>query len=392
MVDSITFHTKNFITYSDEYFTKAEFQELKGKYGVFGRFAVRYTDHYKKCKKEGRYFPQVNLIARYKMTPQGAVPTERWLVVQVSLPKIIFGTNIFDMDERLLSVAAQKIAEALKEIQVAMTVEAILSSIVYRIDYSKMLQIAASFGTTDRVLRALAPYDLKQSSDFNRNHYYDGRKGFYLKYYNSSQGLVVYDKFDEIVANGKTNLEHAIAREYMAGKWKKGALRFELSIQKKQSVDAMLRKFYSEKKKDFTVKEVARVDIAKACLLKTFDDVYVSDFSRLVRLGGLKEVELVRLIESAAESLNDRAILYYLTHKVREHGLKATVELLKSEVSPATIGRYKRRIETILADVEAKKDNVSVVQYLRRKLVVFRPILPTNLQAILAVADHEDKV
>ncbi len=294
------------------------------------------------------------------------------------------------MDERLLPVVAQKLVTSLKEIKVNVKPEDILSAIVYRIDYSKILQISASFGTTDRILRALAPYDMKQSSDFNRRDYHDGRDGFYIKFFNSSQGLVIYDKFDEIVTNGKTKLEQEITRQYKAGKWTKGALRFELSLQKKQTVDATLRKYITTKKKDFTLREAARTDIAKDCIMRTFENVYVKDFNRLVRLGNLKNTELIRLIEEHTDNFRDRAILYYLAHRVRDHGLKTAVEELRKQTSPATLGRYKKAVETVLAKTEAKKDVVGVIPYIRRKLAAFRPVLPKKLGAILGtVADGE---
>lgn len=393
MIDSVTIHIANFVTYSDEFFTKAQHQDLKGKHGIFGRITTRYTDYPQKCKAEGRYFPQVHIVERSRRTVRGMVPTERKLVVQVSLPKLLFGASIFDMDERLLLLAAKKLVDVLGEIKIGVTVENVLDAVVYRLDYSKILQISPSFGTTAHMLRALLPYDMKQSSDFNRRDYHDGKNGFYIKFFNSSQGFVIYDKFDEIVTNGKTKLEQEIARQYKVGKWTKGALRVELSLQKKQTVDATLRQFSDAvKKKDYTLREAAKSEIAKHVLMRTFERVYVKDFNRLIRLGGLKETELLHIIEQHAKDFRDRAVLYYLAHRVRDNGLKATIEDLKRQASPATVGRYKRAVEDILGGVEAKKDNMNPVTYLQRKLAAFRPILPKKLEAILGVADVPEEV
>lgn len=392
MIDSVTLHITNFVTYSEEFFTKAQFQELKGKYGVFGRFATRYTDYPQRCKTEGRYFPQVHILERARRAKGGMTTTERKLIVQVSLPKLIFGTSIFDMDKRLLPLAAQKLAAALEEIKVGVKPEDILGAVVIRVDYSKILQISPSFGSTAKVLRALMPYDMKQSSDFNRRDFHDGKDGFYIKFYNSSQGFVIYDKFDEIVVNGKTKLDQEIARQYKNGKWTKGALRIELSLQKKQTVDAALRQFSNAaKKKDYTLREVAQAEIAKKVLMLTFENVYVKDFNRLVRLTDLKNTELLHLLGEYTDDFRDRAILYYLSHRVRDVGLKKAIEELKHEASPATVTRYKKTVEIILAKAEARKDVVGVVPYLQRKLIAFRPVLPKNLEAILGVADEADE-
>jgi len=383
MIDSITLRIEDYVLYSDKFFTKTKYQELKGEYGVFGIYATRFTHYAKTCAQEGRYFPQVQIIERLKRTKLGMTPTNKHLVVQVSLPKLLFGTNIFDIDEKLLPVIFTKLVETLKEIDTEVTVDAIHSATVTRLDYSKIIQISPSYGSTKRILRALAPYDMKQSSDFNRSHYHDGRDGFYLKFFNSSQGLVLYDKFDEIVTNGKTHLEQEIARQYQSGKWTKGALRIELSLQKKQTVDSAIRQFSGEKKKAYTLQDVAKQSIAQACLLRSFESVYVTDFNRLIRLGELKDTEIIHLIENHVSNFRDRAIIYYLIHRSKTLGLKSAIGGLKKGTSSAAVGRYKRTIESVLGAVEAKKDVMTPVSYIHRKLQAFKLVLPKKLQETL---------
>ena len=393
MIDSVTLSIRNFIVYSDEFFTKAKVQELSGEFGVFGRFSTRYTDYPQRCKAEGRYFPQVHIAERFRRWHGGwcVQPASRHLVVQVSLPKLLYSVSIFDIDERLLPAVAQRIVEALKEIKIGVTLDEVLDAVVQRVDYSKILKISPSFGSTARILRGLAPYECKQSSDFNRSNYHDGRDGFYLKFYNSSRGFVIYDKFDEILTNGRTKLEQEIARQYVAGKWKHGALRIELSLQKKQTVEAALRRFISTKRKDFTFRDAMSTKIARALILETFEQVYVKDFNRLVRLTGLKDAEILALIGTKATAFKERAVLYYLVHRVRDVGLRSAIEELKREASPATVGRYKAAVERVLAQADAKKDSVDVVAYLYRKLQTFTPVLPKKLSAALKVVDDESQ-
>jgi len=392
MIDSVTFRISDFVLYSAEFFTQSQHKDLKGDFGLFGRYSTSYTTYPKKCTKEGRYFPQVSIIEQFRRSRGQMVSTSRNLVVQVSLPKILFGTNIFDIDENLMPNIVQKIVDSLSEIKVGVTPQNVFDAVVTRVDFSKMIQVASSYGTTAQILRALLPYDLKQSSDFNRRDFHNGRDGFYLKFYNSSQALVIYDKFDEIVTNGKTNLEHEIARQYKDGKWTKGAIRFEVSLQKKQTVGVVMRQFTKTKNKDFTLQEIARADISQAYLLRVFESVYIKDFNRLVRIIGLKDKKLMQIINDHTDSLNTRAILYYLAHNVRDRGLKATIEDLKTKVSPATVGRYKSMVERVLGDVEATKDSVNAINYLHRKLKTFQPVLPERLTHIFNVADNVEKM
>jgi hypothetical protein len=383
MIDSATIRIPNFVTYSDKYFSKLKYQELRGQHGIFGLYATRYTDYPKQCKKERRYFPQVQIVERSRKTVRGMMPHQRYLVVQVSIPKLLFGTSIFDFHEKLLPVFVEKLSNALREIDIGVTPYEILTAVVTRLDYSKIIQIAPNYGTTDRILRALAPYDMKQSSDFNRRDYHKGRDGFYLKFYNSSQALVLYDKMDEIVANGSTNLEKEIARSYQLGEHTKGALRIELSLQKKQTVDAVVRRLSGTKKRSFTLEEVAKRDYAKDSILRVFESVYVTGFNRLVRLGELKDTKLLQIVQQYTSDYKQQALLYFLAHRIRDRGLNGAVEELKQSCSPATATRHKRTIETILSKAETKRDSVIAVPYLHRKLKTFRPVLPRSLSALL---------
>ena len=392
MIDTITIRTEDFVLYSDEHFTKAKYQELRGKYGMFGKHGTRYTTYPSACKKRGEYFPQVHIAERSRRKPQGMVPTSRHLVIQVSLPKLLYGTNLFDVDERLLQTAVIKLSERLREISVGISPVQLLDATVVRVDYSKVLRISESYRGACSILHVLAKYDLKRSSDFNKIEFRNGRNGFYLKFFNSSQGLVIYDKFEEIVSNGTTNLEREIARAYRSGKWKKGALRIELSLQKKQTVEAKLRPFFNGKTKDFTLAESVDTRISQACLLKAFEDTYVKGFNGLVRLAGLKDAKLRRTVDTHTKNLKERAILYYLTRHTKTHGPKATTALLRAEYSPSTVQRYKRLTERVLEASRASKDTSDAVSYLHKQLLKYRPVLPKGIEDVLRVADRSNDV
>lgn len=100
-------------------------------------------------------------------------------------------------------------------------------------------------------------------------------------------------------------------------------------------------------------------------------------------MSNLKDTELTRNIESCTSNFRERAALYYLAHEVKKHGLKTTLSKLKKEMSPASVGRYKRTIENLLGKAEAKQDTVNAVTYLYRKLKTFTPVLPKKLDSLL---------
>ncbi len=385
MIDSVVLKIKDFTLYSDEYFSKAKMQEFRGKFGIVGRHWTRFTEYPSKAKAEGRYFPQVNIMYDQRLIKGsgGKFTDEKHLLVQVSLPKLIYGISIFDIDNRFLPLIASKLKDVLAEIKIGVSEQAISTAIIQRIDYSKILKISPSYGSTAAIIRALSEHDRKQSSDFNKVSYHHGKDGFYLKFYNSSQGFVIYDKFEEICANGSTLVEREIKQHYAQGKFRRGALRMELSLQLKQTVEATLRKFYPDKKKDFTLGEALRTDISQALLLRTFEQIYIQGYGGLVYLSGLKDAELYNVIQASIKGFGQRGAVYLLAHRVRTLGLKKATDELRHEIGKSSANRYRKLVEAVLLDAKASKDKVNVLAYLHQKLKTFTPVLPEQLDAIL---------
>jgi hypothetical protein len=385
MIDSVVLKIKHFTLYTDEFFSKAKMQEFRGKFGIVGRHWTRYTEYPTKAKTEGRYFPQVNIMYDQRLIKGsgGKFTDEKHLLVQVSLPKLIYGISLFDVDHRFLPLIASKLRSTLAEIKIGVSEEAIMGAIVQRVDYSKILKIAPSYGSTAAIIRALSEHDRKQSSDFNKVNYHHGKDGFYLKFFNSSQGFVIYDKFEEICANGSTLVEREIKQHYAQGKFQRGALRMELSLQLKQTVEAALRKLYPGKKKDFTLGEALRTDISKALLLRTFEQIYIQGYGGLVYLGGLKDAELYNLIQANIKGFGQRGAVYLLAHRVRTFGLKNATNELRREIGKSSANRYRKLVEKVLLDAKASKNKVNVLAYLHQKLKAFTPVLPEDLDAML---------
>lgn len=391
MIDSVTIKIidEQFVLFEpDEHFGKMKCQVFRGQYGVFGRYWVRHTDFARKEKKRGHYFPLVSVVydERRKRRIGAKSNVRRWLLVQVSIPKLLYGTSLFDADERMLDLFAVKLQEQLRRVNLVVEPSAIKEAIIQRVDYSKILKISPTYGEPRKIIRELASFDYKPSSDFNLNTHHNGKddeKGHYVKFYNSSQGLVIYDKLDEIDIKGTTKMEEEIRGQYRHGKFTKGALRIELSLQKKQTADSVLSRFIKGKKKDFTLREAFSSSISKALLKETFRKVYVEGFGGLMRLSRLKDAELYRHVKANVPNLKQRGIVYMLAHRVRDVGLKETIEELRSEVSSATLARYRSQVERLLGESSSAWDSANVIGYLRSKLDRFTPVLPENLKHML---------
>ncbi len=383
MIDSVVIKIPDFVLYSDRCFTRLKYQEFKGQYGVFGRFYTQHSTYPQELKKQGVYYPQADIIQRHRRIKDGGgrFSKQRYLLVQVSVPKLIYGVSIFDVNETLIPVFATKLRQALLAIHIEVSEENILNAIVQRVDYSKIIRTSPSYGSGIAIIHELGKYNTKQSSDFNQRDVRQGRDTSYIKFYNSSQGLVIYNKFDELTVNGTTRLDRSIAKGYQKGDMKYGALRIELSLQLKQTVDSVLRRYYSHKRSNFTLLEVAHTDIAQTVLLDTFEKVCVKGFAGAVFLSGLQEKDLLHAIGLYTSNYSQQAILYLLSHRIRNVGLKQAIKEMQAQVSNSTAGRYKKMVETVLKDAAAKHNRVNIVSYLHRKLKQFTPVMPKQLNA-----------
>lgn len=381
MIDSVVIKITDFVLYRDTSFTRLKYQQFKGKYGVFGRFQTQHSTYPQELKKQGVYYPQVDIVHAQRRIKNGGgrFSKQRYLLVQVSIPKLIYGVSIFDVSEELIPVFAAKLRQALLAVHVEVSEESILKANVQRIDYSKIIKTSPSYGGGMAIIQELGKYNAKQSSDFNRNYVREGRDTSYIKFLNTSQGLVIYDKFDELTVNGSTRLDRSIAETYSKGGMKYGALRIELSLQLKQTVDSVLRRHHKGKRSNFTLLEAARTDISQAVLLDTFEKIYVKGFVGAVYLSGLKENDLLDTIGLHTSNYGQQAILYLLAHRIRSVGLKQAIQEMRRQVSSSTVGRYKKMVETVLMDADAKHNRVNIVSYLHRKLKQFTPVMPKSL-------------
>lgn len=381
MIDSVVIKIPDFVLFSDRYFTRLKYQEFKGQYGVFGRFYTRHSTYPQELKKQGIYYPQADIIQQQRRVKNGGgqFSKQRYLLVQVSVPKLIYGVSIFDVNEALIPVFAAKLRQALLAIHVEVSEASILNAIVQRVDYSKIIRTSPSYGSGIAIIQELGKYNAKQSSDFNQRDVRQGRDTSYIKFYNSSQGLVIYDKFDELTVQGSTRLDRSIAESYQKGDMQYGALRIELSLQLKQTVESVLRQHYKPKRSNFTLLEAARIDIAQAVLLKTFEKICVKGFAGAVYLSGLQERDLLDTIRLHTSNYSQQAILYLLAHRIRSVGLKEAVKEIQGQVSSSTAGRYKKMVEAVLKDADAKQNKVNIVSYLHRKLKAFTPVMPKQL-------------
>lgn len=218
-------------------------------------------------------------------------------------------------------------------------------------------------------MHILKQFDYKQSSHFRFRDDCMRPDGASIKFWNKSQGYVIYDKCGEIIANQKTKEEQKLAQYFENGKIRVEIIRFELSLERKQNMDAVLRRLFDNKQKNFLFEEIiTRPDIAKRALLETFDKVFRDTYAIMLTLAQKQDNQLEQLIQQKNLSFQKEILLRHIVNKCTKIGLNATLEEMKSRFPSSSYGRHRREVVNIMRELAGIGGEIMpLVQFFRQE-------------------------
>lgn len=374
MIDSIALQlcSEQFKLREKNRFNEAKKQQGRG-FSVNTRYCSEYTESW---KKKGIYCPMFGLSIRTR----GLSEPQEVLEIQVSLQKLVHGTNLFDVNKDDLDTIFQKLLVFLDDWGVDTTKEDLQKAIVKRADFSKIIKLPDYLGRADEVTRLLARFNYKSQSEFRLSEYSEGSEGISIKFHNRTQGYAIYDKFGEILSQGFTKQEMTLKRLYKEGKLKRNALKFELSLQRKDSFEAVVsRRIKTEKKKNFYLEEILDRDLARTILCDAFEKVFNNVAVGLITLSQMEDNRLRVYLESSGLSQTKQEKLYYWVRMATNFGIAGTWEQLKSKYKGGSVDRRKKEIALILQELGQISGNVpNLVDFLRAEHEKFETIKPKN--------------
>lgn len=363
MIDSVVIKlvAGQFKVIDEVCFDGKETKQINGKFFVTSAFSGQARIE----KQQGNYFPRIILPKSRKGNSSNE--TESTLEIQVSLPKLMYSTNLLEVDNTDLETIYFKLVNCLDKVHIRTTTNDLSKGVLKRVDFSKVIKLPDYLGEARQVLRLLASFNYKPHSDFTIKEYNDTSDGMALKFWNSTQGYVIYDKLGEIVANGYTKMEQGLIKEIEEKRIKRNVIKFELSLERKQSLEAVLRRFIKTKSKDFTLSDImASTDISKTILLETFDKVYNSNAMAFVSLSQMAENELEQYLLSKSLGFKRHALLYYLVNMTTKFGVGAMWASLGERLKGGGYDRYKKEIGVIMTELGQIQGNVpNLIAYLR---------------------------
>lgn len=325
--------------------------------------------------KNSRYFPMIRIPKK----KSGIKDEEESLEMQISLPKAVHGTSIFEVDESDLEKIETKQLAYFEESGICTSITEIQQAIIRRADFAKVIRLPSYLGTANQViLSPLSSFDYKPQSDCTLREYYSGSGGVAIKFWNNTQGYVIYDKIGEIISNGYTEIEKKFAERVKSGEQKRNALKFELSLQRKTSFEAVVwRKLNNGKKKNFVLREILNKNLAKSILLDTFDKVFSSEALGLITLSQMEENILLNYLESKGITQSEQEKLFYWVRMATMYGIKGTWDLINVKCKGGSVGRMKGDISRILVELGQIGGNTpNLIDFLRAEHERFEIIKP----------------
>lgn len=367
MIDSVVLQLEDgqFEVKDDRLFDGKDVKQVRGKFSNTTAFCLKYAEEQ---KKKGRYFPRIQMpeVVRSR---DGAVEKIKTLEIQVSLPKLVYGTNLFEIDGYALDKICNILVACLKELGIETQNAEIRRAVLKRVDFSKIIKIPSFFGNATQAINLLSKFNYKPRAEFSEKQYFSKQEGLTLKFWNKTQGYAIYDKFGEFVSNAHTLFEQNLVKALEEKNVKRHFLKFEFSLQRKQSMEALLRRHLKSKKTDFTLSEILlNQGLAKNILLEVYDRIFSNTHTTLLTLAEMKENELEGYLLSKNLSLKSHSLMFYLVNKTTKNGVAAVWEELRHRAKGGTYDRYKKEISLAMVELgELGGNTANLVRYLREQ-------------------------
>lgn len=187
-----------------------------------------------------------------------------WLKVEFSVPKLIFGNNLEELNEKDFTVMVEKLKKQLEFGGVRISEKNISSATVSGFHASKNIRLKKGY-TSIAIIKELEKINLTEKLDISSEKFRNG--GHSLQFNSNSHSLVFYDKTKDLSKPSKRAIdkENEVNQlsllDFLADEIKPEILRMEVRLPKIQKMNSVLKKIgYSENPK---LNEVFKKDLCQ---------------------------------------------------------------------------------------------------------------------------------
>lgn len=359
MIDSIVLKIPIARPIDKSLFTRQKTHEMHG----ITRAITLSSDSARKHKKEGIYSPQISIETHRRVAPA------RNVSIQVSVPKLLYGNNLFEVNDSCLMPFVNELQRKLEEFGLRLRKEEILSATVHRIDYAKVIKLP-SHTSPENFINKLDKAGYRPRADLTRRDIRSGKEGYWMKFYNSTSSLTIYDKMLEIRKQGYTSTEKELQNLLLKRKLSKNVIKFEVSLQKPQKLVSILNRVCQQKKMSYSLEEVFSEAISKKVLLHYLAASFNNDVDFLCH--AFAEQNLRVNIRNLYGYQRNKIALFFLLEEIKERGTEIVLKEVQMLHGYAIRKRYEGDLENLHLKLQGTKSlNLLPVAFLHKALNEF---------------------
>lgn len=343
MIDTmkIKIPRSEFLIQKESFFRDEDHRMLKTDNQM--RTRITNWEFYMKNKNAGLYKP------KFALTSSSSTIDSEFLVLEFSVPKLLFGTSLHSVGKSHYEFLIDKIHEFLQEIHISISREAIENATVVAIAYCKNVRMD-NICTAYQAIGLFDKLNYIPRTDIRRITY-ENQSGYGVKFFNTALSFAMYDKIAEIVNNARTKEEADIAKQFK----KQGfvtlknqnpireVLRFEVTLQNKRAVDQAMKPFIG-KKESYTLKDVYSQRISESLLHDAVEKLSNHPARDLILLPNLEHPMLTAAIHKYTKTRMQRSEIIRLIQDIRNIGIQECRRLFITEMTPRT---WRKRLSIL---------------------------------------------
>lgn len=285
---------------------------------VPGKSRIYTNNHWRKSKQlSGFYMPKYWIERDFRNS------TKTYFCFEASLPKLLHGENIKEIEESDFDEVIEAINAFFIEIDITVSREEIINAIPRVIAIGKNIDIS-DLCSSSAAIELLKPFDYKSRSRHRTIEFSDcGYGGKELMFSVESETLKVYEKMKEI-ANNKTQTaeEQAIVKKWQDSENKNEILRFELTLKNKRKIASKLKPYLNGAEP--SLKNIFKKQLWQQVLGQEVKRVFNSPLKDLILLSGNGQNYIDGYLNAHCHQVQTRETTRAVIMSIKEIGFNET--------------------------------------------------------------------
>jgi len=304
-----------------------------------------------KDEKIELYMPR---LTAYERLNQGCYTYD--LHIEFSIPKLLFGNNLQELENDDLEKTITILKERLKRMAIEVTEDALLNAIVTKAHFGKNIPLLRPTTVQDAISE-LYKADVGKVKDTNIRHYGNGGEALY--FYTSSANIIFYDKLKDM-ENTKTRAldkdrlrQEKFLLQEIDSENRPEILRFEFRLARQYSLNAFTSRVLKEKIEYITFEKIFNKEFCQKILLACWKKIIDRPASQLALKmdrpieeifdAMVKDISPVQ--KKKAHSLNKALASLGLYILINQYGARETRNKIEKNWSNKSWNRLSEKIK-----------------------------------------------